>query len=325
VSLLLERGYAVCGTVRDTDDSSRTEHLHRLAEKHPGELELLSASLLEPGSFDAAVSGAEAVLHMASPVLMQASDPQREIVDPAIRGTRNVFDSIERTPTVAKVVMTSSIAAIRDETIPPRTPLTEETWNESASLEHTPYPLAKTLAERDAWSRAEALRANDRALELITINPTIVLGPALAPIHARGSLGVCVELLRNRFPGVPRLSISIVDVRDVARAHVEALERTDAHGRYILFNESLWVLEIADILRRRFPERRLPRRVLPDWMMYVAAMFDRRLSWHYLRTHLGVRRLIDNAKARRELELSLTPIEDTLVDTARSLLELGLV
>jgi nucleoside-diphosphate-sugar epimerase len=237
----------------------------------------------------------------------------------------NVFDAVQRAPEVRRVVMTSSIAAIRDEQLPPETLLTEEVWNESASLERSPYPLAKTLAEREAWACTRALVDGGRTLDLVTINPTVVLGPALAAVHGRGSLDFAIELLRGRLPGAPRLSISLVDVRDVALAHVRAWERSQAQGRYILFNRALWVREMADLLRPHFPDRRLPRRELPDWMMFVGALFDRRLSWSHLRTHLGVERRIDNAKVQRELGVQARPIEQTLVDTARSLIDLGLV
>lgn len=324
VAALLARGYHVRGTVRDLEDPERTAHLRAAAEGQPGTLELTRASLLDAGSYHGAVADCDAVLHMASPLLMHARDPQREIVDPALHGTDNVFDAVEAAPSVRRVVMTSSIAAIRDETLPPEHVLTEADWNETASLEHSPYPLAKTEAERRAWARARAMADSGRPLSLVTINPTIVFGPALAPAHGRGSLALAVELLRGRFPGTPRLSIALVDVRDVARAHVEALERPEAAGRYITFNRSLWMREMADLLRPHFPERRLPRRRLPDWMMYVAAMFDRRISWSYLRSHLGVERRIDAGKSERELGLVLTPIEDTILDTARSLIDLGL-
>lgn len=317
---LLARGYAVRGTVRDTSDPKKTAHLEAIARDTPGTLELVNADLLAPGSFDAAVAGCEAVLHMASPVVLGSSDPQRDVIDPALKGTHNVFDAVEKAGNIRRVVLTSSIAAMRDEDLPADHLFTEADWNESASIERNAYQLSKTLAERAAWARVESLSS-----DMVTLNPTVVLGPAYAEVQARGSLELLMRIVGGKLPALPRLSFSLVDVRDVALAHIAALENPDAEGRHILYNEPLWMSEIADIVRREFPRRRIPRLVLPDWTVYIGAIFDRRATWAYLRSHLGVQRRIDNTRARTRLGIEFRPIEDTVVDSARSLVKLGVV
>ena len=317
---LLERGYAVRGTVRNARDSTRTAHLEELARTRPGTLELVEADLLERGSFDAAVASCDAIFHMASPVVLGSSDPQREVIDPALKGTHNVFDAVERAEGIRRVVLTSSIAAMRDEDLPVDHLFTEADWNESASIERNAYQLSKTLAERAAWERAESLPC-----DMVALNPTVVLGPAYAEVQARGSLELLMRIVGGKLPALPRLSFSLVDVRDVALAHIAALERPEAQGRHILYNRTLWMSEIADIVRQEFPDRRVPRFRLPDWTVYIGAIFDRRVTWEYLRSHLGVQRHIDNTRARTRLGIEFRPIEETVVDSARSLVELGVV
>jgi dihydroflavonol-4-reductase len=317
---LLERGYRVRGTVRDPGDDEKCAHLRKIAEGKPGELELVAADLMERGSFHPAIAGCDLVVHSASSVRLRAKNPQRDIVDVAVDGTNNVLDAIVDSGGVRRLVLTSSIAAIQDESKPHGHRFTEEDWNESSTVEDAPYPLSKALAERAAWKRVESLEGDAR-FELVTINPTYVLGPLYARDHLRSSPVLVRDLLTGKFPLVPNFHFGIVDVRDVADAHAEALHRDDASGRHILDSGGLWVREMAAILRKSFPEHRVPRWPMPNFAMYFVAAFDKRLSWSFLRRNLGVEHRNDNRRSIERLGIQYRDVGDTIRDTARSFID----
>jgi dihydroflavonol-4-reductase len=320
---LLERGYRVRAAVRDADDESQTAHLGTIAGDAADRLELVSANLLERGAYDEAVAGCDHVYHLASAVRLTARDPQRDIVDPAVIGTENVFAAIARAGTVRAVGLTSSIAAITSSRPRPGHIYSEDDWVEDATLSENPYGLAKRRAEKAAWEARERL-AEDERYALAVVNPVLVVGPAYARAHLRSSASVIRSLMKGSFRGCPNLSLGLVDVRDVAVALIAALERGTT-DRFILHRESLWMREIAETIAAAFPERKVPTRRLPDAVVYAAALFDKRLSWSFLRRNLGRQDRIENSKARRELGLELRDVRASIIETCRSFIEHGLV
>lgn len=325
VGTLLSRGYRVRGSVRDPSDTKKTAHLGKLAAQAGAAdaLELVAADLEHPGAFDDAVRGCPWVCHVASTVKLRADDPQREIVDVAVEGTKNVLGSVARASEVRRVVLTSSIAAVVDESKPLDFVFDESSWNESSTVSESPYPLSKALAEKAAWAFVEALPEAER-FSLVTMSPTFVLGPVLTKAHGRSSPGVIRDLLTGKFPLVPNFHWGIVDVRDVALGHVLALEMPEAEGRHILNEQGAWLVDMAKILREAFPGKKVPRWRMPDFAMYGVALFDKRLTRSFLRRNLGVARRIDASKSREALKLHYRPLEDTLRDTARSFIDLQL-
>ena len=319
---LLDRGYRVRGTVRDPDDPKKAAHLKKIAGDRLDRLELRAADLLDEGAFDDIVAGCEHVYHVASAVYLTAKDPQREIVEPAVRGTENVFGAIARAGTVKGVGLTSSIAAITSSARRPDHVYTEEDWADDATLKTNPYGLSKRLAEKAAWAAREALDEDDR-YSLTVVNPVLVIGPASARVHVRSSIAVIRSLLRGSFRGAPDLYLSLVDVRDVASALVSGVEAGKT-GRYILSNRSMSMREIAETIAAAYPDRNVPTRKLPDLVLYVAALFDRRLSWAFLRRNLGRRDRIDSSKAAAELGVDHIDVATSIQDTCASLIELRL-
>ncbi|OBK58245.1 diaminohydroxyphosphoribosylaminopyrimidine deaminase, partial [Mycobacterium gordonae] len=189
VRTVLEAGHTVHGTVRNPNKASGLEHLHKLSDDHPGRLKLFKADLLETGSFDEAMQGCELVMHTASPFLISGfKDAEEALVRPALEGTRNVLDSVNRTDSVKRVVLTSSVVAIygdaRESLDVPNGVFTEENWNTTSSADHQPYPYSKTVAEREAWRYQEA---QDR-WDMVTIHPGLVLGPSLTSASDSASL-----------------------------------------------------------------------------------------------------------------------------------------
>lgn len=275
VRLLLQQGHRVRGVVRDPDDGAKTDHLRALpgAEQR---LELHGADLMQPGAHDAALAGCHWLCHLASPVRLAARDPQRDIVEPAVTGTRNVLESARRAG-VARVALTSSIAAVAADEKPADYRFDERDWNETATVAASPYQASKLQAERAAWDFHAALPPAER-FGLVALCPTVVLGPLQARVHARSSPANLRDLVRRKLPGCPR-----------------------------------------------FAELPIPTWPLPDPLLYAAALFDKRLSWRYLWHNLGKRRRYDTTRSTAELGLQYRPLEQTLVDTVRSFVELGLV
>ncbi|MFC7258528.1 NAD-dependent epimerase/dehydratase family protein [Streptomyces lutosisoli] len=318
VRRLLERDYRVCATVRSVANTAKVSPLREMQDAFPGRLALFEADLLTEGSFDEAMSGCRVVFHVASPFLMpeKIKDGRRDMVDPALIGTRNVLASVERTATVEKLVFTSTVGAVFGDYIDvldmDDEVLSEKYFNTTSTAENNPYHYAKTVAEREAWA-AEA--AQDR-WRMVSVNPGLILGPSLTPKSESGSLFLLDELFKGYFfYGAPDFSFTTADVRDVADAHIAAAENPAAKGRYIVAAETMTSFhEMSRIIRTRYPrDLRLPRTALPHWPVRVLGpAFG--LTQDYIRKHLGIRFRVDNSRSVHELGLTYRPIEETLLD-----------
>ena len=318
---LLEAGTTVHGTVRDLD-APRLAPLREQAARLPGTLHFFRANLLEAGSFAEAMAGCGVVYHTASPFLLHFKDPQRELVDPALQGTRNVLSAASAAPSVRRVVLTSSAAAIYGDNADirgtGRKRFTEEDWNLTSGLDHKPYSYSKTLAEREAWR----LAGEQRQWDLVTINPTLILGPALSA-STSGSFDLMRNLLSGRLrTGVPEYFFGVVDVREVAAAHIRA--GTDPRvpsGRYLLNGYDSSLPELAAILREAFPEKRgLPRRTLPKWLTWlVAPLVDRSVSRRLIALNVGIPAGFDNARSRKYLGTRYRPLRESVIEMVRQM------
>ncbi|KAK0574727.1 hypothetical protein LWI29_028142 [Acer saccharum] len=256
VKKLLQHGYTVKATVLDPNDPMETEHLLAL-DGAKERLEIFKANLLEEGSFDSAVDACDGVFHTASPVLFSANDPQADIVDTAVKGTLNVLKSCAKSPSVKRVIYTSSMAAVmcNRKPITPDTVVDENWFSDPAVCENMKnwYALSKTLAEGAAWKFTE-----ENGIDLVTLNPGMVIGTLLQP-----TLNLSVEIILKlvngdqSFPSPYRL----VDVRDVANAHIQALELPSASGRYCIVESNRSSTETLEILRQLFPTLHLPTKL----------------------------------------------------------------
>lgn len=322
VQVLLERGYDVRASVRSLDNPAKVTPLRRLAAGMPGTLELFEADLLRRGAFDEAMAECRWVFHVASPFLLpeQIRDPRRDVLDPALEGTRNVLSAVDRTPTVERLVLTSTVGAIFGDYVDVREmddeTLTEKYFNTTSTLANNPYHYAKTVAELEAWS---AVDKQDR-WSLVAINPGLVLGPSLGTASDSGSLFLMNELMSGYFfYGAPNFSFTFVDVRDVAEAHVRAAELRSASGRYILARpEMVSMRQMSRIIRAEHPRRVLvPRHGVPDVAVRVLGpRFG--LTQDYIRKHLGIRFAVDNGRSVQELGIAYRSVEETVLDHYRS-------
>jgi dihydroflavonol-4-reductase len=319
---LLARGYRVRGTVRNPDRKTDLAFLTRL----PGaaeRLELAEGDLLDAKSWDAAVAGCEYVVHTASPYRIDVADPQRDLVEPAVRGTRHVLDACLWAG-VKRVVLTSSMAAVTDEPDNRRV-LTEADWNTTSTLGRNPYYFSKVLAEREAWKMVNDEKA---PFELVVINPYLVLGPSLSP-GMNYSTQIFVNLANGTYPAIPALTWGVVDVRDVSDAHVRAMEIPSASGRYLCVNENLSVREMAQFMREFGVRGKVPSlgmdNALGTAFLKVYSCFQPTGIRSYMRSHLGRVPVYDSSRIRRELGIAFRPLRTTVLDTLEDLRQRGLI
>jgi len=315
---LLGRGYEVRTTVRDL---AREAELREAvgSQVDAGErLSVLAADLTSDDGWPDAVVGCDYVLHVASPFPpAQPKDPD-ELIVPAREGTLRVLRAALASG-VKRTVVTSSVAAIAGGARGPG-PLTEADWTDLDFPTLSPYVRSKTIAEQAAWKLAEEEGAKER---LATVNPGAILGPLL---HRDPSFSLqTVQRLLKGTPGLPRIGFSFVDVRDVADLHVKAMLGEQASGeRFIAVDEFLWLAEVAAILRRELgPEaKKVPTRKVPDLLVKVMGRFDPSVG--SIVNQLGKKLTYSSEKARTELGWAPRPVADSIADTGRSMVELGL-
>ncbi|MGH3459175.1 SDR family oxidoreductase [Aeromicrobium sp.] len=326
VRYLLEDGIDVHATVRDPSNDTKVGHLKQLAKDTPGTLTLLAADLVQDGSFDEAMAGCELVMHTASPFALSVKDPQQDLVDPAVQGTRNVLESANRVNSVKRVVLTSSVVSIygdaRDLEQAPGDVFTEDDWNTTSTLSHQPYSYSKVVAERAAWKIAEA---QDR-WDLVVINPGFVLGPSLTTASDSASISTIMQFVDGRLlMGAPALEVGVVDVRDVALAHIKAGFTPAAAGRHICVNRSMTFMDVGRVLRRQFGGRYLfPRLEAPKAMIWLAAPIGG-VTRKYVATNVGYPLRFDTSKSRTELGMEFRPTETTIVEHFEQLIDDGIV
>ena len=316
---LLRRGYSVRTTVRSLSREAQVRAAVG-SEVDPGDrMTVLAADLTRDEGWAEAVRGCDYVLHVASPFPpKQPKDPD-ELIVPAREGTLRVLRAALDAG-VKRVVVTSSVAAVRADGSEPR-PLDERDWTDPDSPGLTPYLRSKTIAERAAWDLVRERGEQDR---LAVVNPGAILGPVLND-DLSYSLQAVQRLLKG-VPGAPRLGFSVVDVRDVADLEIRAMTAPEAGGeRFIATTQFLWMGEIAAVLRDRLGERasKAPTRTLPNVLVRGMALFDPGIR--SVVGSLGKRTELSSEKARTSLEWSPRPVEDTIAETGDSLIRQGAV
>jgi nucleoside-diphosphate-sugar epimerase len=317
---LLRRGYNVRTTVRSLAKEGAVRTAIG-AEVDPGErLSFYAAELTSDAGWDEAAAGCDYVLHVASPLPTQQPKVQDDLIVPARDGALRALRAAAKTG-VKRVVMTSSISASSPDDRMPDGVSDESQWTSRADGIGRAYDQSKMLAERAAWAFAAA----HPETELVTILPSLVLGPVLTPDNL-GSVQVVSRLMAGKLPGIPRLGFTLVDVRDVADAHILAMTSPEAADeRFIIASEFLWLSEIAATLKERLGERaaKVPTRKLPDFVLRLAAVFDPGLR--LVAPGLGRRHGFTSAKAQRVLGWAPRPVEDSIADCAVSLIAKGAV
>ena len=316
---LLRRGFRARTTVRDLGREKEVRSNIGSVLDAGDRLTVLAADLNEDRGWAEATEGCDYVLHVASPFPpAQPKDPD-ELIVPARDGTLRVLRA-SLAAGAKRVVVTSSVAAVRNAgegAARPERELTESDWTDPENPHLTPYTRSKTIAELAAW---EFMREQGAEERLVTVQPGAIIGPVIGRDRSY-SLEAVERMLTGRMPGLPALGFSFVDVRDVAALEVDAMTAADAAGqRLIAAGSFLWLSEVAAILRERLgPDaRKVPRRRVPNAVVRMLALFDPGVR--SVVGDLGHKTTYSLENAKRRVGWSPRPLEETIVDCARSLL-----
>lgn len=331
---LLLHGFKVRGTVRDASNEERLSKLRQqltdgLPDNLP-ELEFVEADLLKDDNWPAVVAGCQSVCHVASPFPLQIPNDPDVLIKPAVEGTLSVLRAASADGNVKRVVVTSSLAAVHDvKTLDgkqdPDKVYNEDDWVDPDKVEA--YSRSKILAERAAHKFVEDLPQEDgkKKLELVVINPSYVLGPLLTD-QVSSSVLLIKRLLDKTIPALPKFHLAICDVRDVALAHVKALESSEHVGkRYLILTECKWMRDVARMVQKEFKPLGyyVPSMTVPSAIVWLGSFFDK--SSGLLVPRLDKEFKLDNRRMVEDLKITPTDVEKTIVDTAHSLIEKGII
>ncbi len=315
---LVEQGWTVNTTVR----SLKREAEVRASLAVPADkLKFFAADLLNDAGWADAVAGCSHVVHVASPLPSGAVKHEDDLIVPAREGALRAL-RFAKAAGVQRVVMTSSVAAIAYGHGKKIGTYTEADWTDVNGPQVHAYAKSKTLAERAArdWIAGEGA-----GMEYVSVNPAAVLGPVLSADFS-SSVQIITRLLSGSLPGLPNFGFGVVDVRDVADLHVRALTAPGMDGeRFIASGPFMMMKEVAAVLRDRMGNeaRKVPTRGLPDFLLQLTSLFDPTIRM--VTGELGKQRITPSDHARDVLGWVPRPAADTIVDTARSLIDKGVI
>ncbi|HET6327907.1 MAG TPA: aldehyde reductase [Planctomycetaceae bacterium] len=320
---LLAGGHQVRTTVRSLKREADVRALLKQGGAEAGDpLSFFAADLEKDAGWPEAVAGCDYVLHVASPFPPTVPKDENELIVPAREGALRVLRA-SRDAGVKRVVLTSSFAAIGYGQPAQHAPFNETDWTDPRGDDVRPYVKSKTLAERAAW---DFIAKEGGTLELSVVNPVGVFGPVLGPDYSTSIL-IVQRLMDGALPGCPKLYFGVVDVRDVADLHLRAMTQLAAKGERFLAvaGDFLSMSEIARVLKSRMGDaaKRVPTRQLPNWLVRVASLRDPAVK--QIVPELGKRKNATNEKAKRVLGWAPRSNEESIVATAESLMQLGLL
>lgn len=317
---LLDAGHTVRGTVRSLQDEDKVKAIKNIHPASNERLELVEADLNDENCWDAAVAGCSHVLHIASP--FPRSNPWNEdkVIGPAVQGVRLVMKASIDSGTVKRVVYTSSAYAIASFK---GGKFNENDWSDTSDSSQTAYSKSKHFAEKAAWATLETQGGSE--LELVVLNPVGVFGPGLAPTLSTTQVYV-QEMMKNWWPLVPRFSIPVIDVRDVATAHVRAMTADGVVGkRIIISNGCMFFKDMIQVLQEEYNPMgyNIKSHTCPDFLTKTLSVVMTDLK--PLIPGLGKVNEFDNTRMRELLDIQPIGHRKMLVDMGHSLISMGLV
>ena len=313
IKILLEKGYDVVTSVRK---ESQIDLIKKSLEKHNVDFENLSFTILDLLSdegWDDALKGCEYVLHLASPVIPGKVDEDL-LVKPAVEGMERCLNAAIKNG-AKKFVQTSSYAAIYGRK-KHNNKHSDNDWTDLSNEKIMPYEISKTKAEKKMWEMTE--KAN---LDACAINPVLVLGPSMTGVLSMSNRVTIKKIFS--LPFIPDLSISVVSVKDVAVAHIMAMENDDATGkRFLLSEKTIKLKELCDILFKA-GYKKVPRFLIPNFLLKFVALFTP--SLRLIASRLGSVETLYTKNANNILGWHPKSVDSEIVNSANQLYDVGIL
>lgn len=308
---LLAAGFAVRGTVRNAAKQQEVLESFTTASLDTANLTFHIADLTSDDGWQDAATGCDYVMHTASPFAIANPKSEEEMLAPAVDGTLRVMRAAQATG-VRRIVLTSSIVAMMGSM--KTGTFTPDDWTDVTAKDVSTYVQSKTLAEKAAWDFIGGQGA-DASIEMVTIHPGGVFGPPLAGNISGQSLAVINQMLRGKQPVVPNVAIPMVDVRDVALLHVQALTKSEAAGHRIIAADDTprSFADVAQVLKDA-GYKGPSTRIAPDFLIRLMALFDREAKG--MLGLLGMHPVADNSTTREMFGWTPMAFEESLRDTA---------
>ena len=313
IAQLIEKSYSVRTTVRD---KAKVEEIKSDIEKHLNKqisLDVHIADLLNDDGWEDALKGCDAIIHVAGPFPMSYEGGEKELTGPHQDGAMRVF-RFAKDLGINRIVLTSSVASIwNDSTVEDTVRYIDETaWSNLNDDNLDAYTKGKALKEKAAWNFV----AENDSIKLTTILPSVVLGPGIGSPVRRGSMEYMLMLINKEMPVAPPLKHGIVDVRDVAKMHIAALENDESIGKRVIITENTyWVRELSEMLNKH--GHKAPTFTPPVFLVKFLANFDKTIK--PVKPLLGVDISFNTEVAKSVLKYDPIPIEKTIEDTCNFL------
>ena len=312
---LLKNGYSVRGSVRSLSKKEKVIESISKEIDPKDNLEFCELDLLKDKGWDRAMEGCEFVLHVASPFIMIEPKDENEYIKPAVDGTLRALEAAKKSG-VKRVVLTSSMVSML-ENADRSIDIDYNSWTNVKAKNISAYAKSKTLAERSAWDFIKK-QNKENPLQLSVVNPGPVFGPTLSGNLEGASMGMFRNMILGKMPMVPKSSINMSDVRDVAKIHVLALENKNANGkRFIVTTEKPYAFqELAQILKSNGFDK-VSTKLAPNFLLKFIGNFDREAR--SMRAFIGKTYNGDISSTMETFDWKPRIFEETVLDTAKSI------
>lgn len=302
---LLDAKYNVKASVRS--DNSRAS-VEALFPEH--KITFVNLDLMHDDGWDDAMRGVDVLIHTASPFPTDSPKDAQELIRPAVDGTMRALTSAHKAG-VKRVVLTSSCVAIyKDSTKDPMAPSTRDNWTDPNWDKVGPYEASKTLAEKAAWDFVK----KHPEMSLTTINPGGVFGPPMDDLYGT-SLRYVEMIFCGDLPAMPKMGMPAVDVRDVAKMHVLAIDNKETFGqRFPAVADTISLKDMAVILKEHYPARKISTREIPDFVVSAGARLVPAMK--EAARNLGMNGHVDGSDGPRVMGFTYTPVKDAILASA---------
>jgi len=313
---LLNAGYYVRGSMRST---KRVQEVNAAIAPHLDSADKLTKlsfcelDLTKDKGWSDAVRGVDAVIHTASPFPANQPKDENELIRPAVDGTLAALKAAQAAG-VTRVVLTSSMVSVIHKDITGT--ITPADWSTIGHPTMTSYGKSKTLAEQAAWDFVE----QHPEMQLTTINPGLVVGTPTDKNYGT-SLSLLADMLAGKYPMIPNFGLPLVDIADVAQAHVNALTKEASIGqRFLLVDDYIMAPKMVDVMKDAYPDRKLPKRTAPKLLVRLLAFFDPQLK--SILPTIGVEMKIDNSATTDVLDVTFTPWPEAVLAASKAIVSI---